>query len=224
MPFKPFELQTLLPRLQGFVPSEIIQELRKISQLTSLQKWQDAAMNTRWRLAHFLGQCAHESRGFTQCVEALNYSAKQLQIVFPKYFQHKEMALMYANQPEKIASRVYANRMGNGDESSVDGFRFRGRGYLQLTGRDNYLHFSYFAQKDCLENPDLVATQYPLISGIFFFYMQSIWSLCDQGMDEKTHESITRRINGSLHGVENRYIWVSHFLQLLTHGTNKSRG
>ena len=107
--------------------------------------------------------------------ENLNYSADGLLKIFPKYFD-KALALSYARNPQKIANRVYANRMGNGDESTGDGFKFKGRGYIQLTGKSNYAEFSKYIGEDCLTNPDLVSVKYPLESAAFFFTKNKLWS------------------------------------------------
>jgi len=155
------------------------------------------------RLAHFLAQCALESMGFTATVENLNYSAQRLLQVFPKYFKNVDVNA-YARNPQKIGSRVYANRMGNGDEASGDGFKFRGRGYIQLTGKNNYNSFSQFVGEDCVASPDLVATKYPLASAAFFFNSNNIWPICDQGSSDATVTSVTKRVNGGTHGLAER--------------------
>jgi len=154
-------------------------------------------------LAHFLAQCALESTGFTATVENLNYSAQRLLQVFPKYFRGVDPNA-YARNPEKIGSRVYANRMGNGDEASGDGFKFRGRGYIQLTGKNNYTSFSKFVGEDCVANPDLVATKYPLASAAFFFKSNNIWAICDRGADDATVTKVTKAVNGGTHGLPER--------------------
>jgi putative chitinase len=114
----------------------------------------------------------------------------------------------YARQPEKIAARVYASRMGNGDESSKEGFKFRGRGYIQLTGKANYTNFTKFIGEDCVSNPDLVATKYPLASAAFFFDSNKLWSICDKGADDATVTSVTKRVNGGTIGLADR---IKHF-------------
>lgn len=160
-------------------------------------------IKTNLRLAHFLAQCALESAGFTATVENLNYSAQRLLQVFPKYFKNVDVNA-YARNPQKIGSRVYANRMGNGDEASGDGFKFRGRGYIQLTGKNNYTSFSQFVGEDCVANPDLVATKYPLASAAFFFNSNNLWAICDQGSSDATVTSVTKRVNGGTHGLAER--------------------
>src|SRR5437763_1769026 len=152
-------------------------------------------LTTNLRLAHFLAQCALESTNFTATVENLNYSAPRILQIFPKYFKGIDPK-PYAHNPAKLGSRVYANRMGNGDEASGDGFKFRGRGYIQLTGKNNYTSFSKFVGEDCVANPDLVATQYPLASAAFYFNSNNIWAICDRGADDATVRSVTKAVNG----------------------------
>ena len=156
----------------------------------------DFGITTNLRLAHFLAQCALESTGFTATLENLNYSAKRIPVIFGKYFKGIDPA-GYANNPQKLGSRVYANRMGNGDESSGDGFKFRGRGYIQLTGKNNYSSFSKFVGEDCVANPDLVATKYPLASAAFYFSSNKIWAICDRGADPGTVTKVSIAVNGS---------------------------
>ena len=120
-------------------------------------------INTSLRLSHFLGQCAHESGNFKFTTENLNYSVKGLLSTFPKYFKQPGLAEAYARNPERIASRVYAGRMGNGVEGTADGWKFRGRGYIQLTGKNNYSAFDKFVNEDIISNPDLVAKKYSLL-------------------------------------------------------------
>ncbi len=158
------------------------------------------------RGAHFFGQTEHETGGFKLFVENLNYSADGLKKIFPKYFPGN-MADLYARQPEKIANRVYASRMGNGDEKSGDGFKFRGRGALQLTGKDNYTAFAQHLQKpEILTNPDLVATLYAFESAMFFFDKNKLWSICDQGVNDATILALTKRVNGGTHGLDDREV------------------
>lgn len=156
------------------------------------------------RLCHFLSQCGHESGHFKFVIENLNYSADGLKKVFPKYFPTIEVASKYARQPEKIANKVYGNRMGNGDESTGDGFKFRGRGYIQLTGKDNYAAFDKFVDDDIMANPDLVATKYPLTSAAFFFHKNNLWSVCDRGHSDDVVLAVTKRVNGGTHGLADR--------------------
>jgi putative chitinase len=156
------------------------------------------------RLAHFLAQLAHESGNFTAVVENLNYSSDGLLKTFPKYFKDRAIADRYARKPQQIGSRVYANRMGNGNEASGDGFKFRGRGYLQLTGKDNYKAFSAFIGQDCVADPTLVANKYPMDSAVWFFDVNKIWDICDKGAGEDVVKAVTRKVNGGLNGIADR--------------------
>lgn len=167
------------------------------------------------RLSHFLSQCAHESGNFKFLTENLNYSADGLLKIFPKYFKDKATADAYARKPEKIGSRVYANRMGNGDEASGEGFKFRGRGYIQLTGKDNYKQFGAFVGEDLVANPDLVATKYPLTSAAFFFDKNKLWDICDKGDTPEIVTLVTKRVNGGTHGLEDRLNKFNTFNTLL---------
>lgn len=181
--------------LAGHLPASVIAQIPETAAKFGI--------TTNLRLAHFLAQCALESNGFKATVENLNYSAQRLMQVFPKYFRGVDPAA-YANNPAKIANRVYANRMGNGNEASGDGFKFRGRGYIQLTGKNNYTSFSKFIGEDCVANPDLVATTYPLASAAFYFNSNNIWAICDQGTSEATVTRVTKAVNGGTHGLAER--------------------
>lgn len=173
------------------------------------------------RLAHFMAQIAHESGNFKAVVENLNYSADALLSVFPKYFKDKSgvldktLALKYARNPEMIGSRVYASRMGNGDEASKEGYKFRGRGYLQVTGKDNYKAFSTFIGEDCVANPDLIATKYPMDSAMWFFDKNKLWDICDKGATNEVVTLVTKRVNGGTHGIEDRLSKFNTFVGLL---------
>jgi putative chitinase len=157
------------------------------------------------RAAHFFAQTAHESGNFKAFAENLNYGASGLTTTFKKYFPTAEKALLYERKPEKIANLVYASRMGNGDEASGDGFKFRGRGALQLTGKDNYKVFSeYLKNPEIMTNPDLVATEYAFESAIFFFDRNKLWDICDKGVNKDTILALTKRINGGTHGLADR--------------------
>lgn len=156
------------------------------------------------RLSHFLAQASHESGGFKFLKENLNYSASGLLKVFPKYFKDKATADKYARNPEMIASKVYASRMGNSDEASKEGFKFRGRGYIQLTGKDNYKAFSNFIGEDCVAKPDLVSDKYPLVSAAWFFDKNNLWTLCDKGIGDDVVTSVTKRVNGGVNGLADR--------------------
>ena len=168
------------------------------------------------RLAHFLAQCAHESGNFKFLTENLNYSADGLQKIFGKYFPTRALAEQYARKPDKIGSRVYANRMGNGDEASGEGYKFRGRGYIQLTGKNNYKEFSDFIKEDCVANPDLVATKYPLTSAAFFFNRNDLWRICDRGDTPEVVKAVTVRVNGGTHGLADRQQKFDTYKALIT--------
>jgi putative chitinase len=172
-------------------------------------------LNSNIRLAHFLSQCAHESGNFKAVTENLNYGAKGLRSIFGKYFKDDATALAYERKPEKIANRVYSSRMGNGDEASGDGWKFRGRGYIQLTGKDNYTQFDKSVEDDILANPDLVATKFPLMSAAFFFERNNLWKICDGGADKEDVIALTKRINGGTHGLEDRLTKFDLFNSLL---------
>jgi putative chitinase len=167
------------------------------------------------RLSHFLSQCAHESGNFTALTENLNYSSDRLLVIFPKYFKDKATADAYGRQPIKIGSRVYANRMGNGDEASGEGYKFRGRGYIQLTGKNNYVEFGKFIGEDLVANPDLVATKYPLTSAAFFFNKNGLWTICDKGDSVDVVTQVTKRVNGGTHGLQDRINKFNLFNSLL---------
>ena len=157
------------------------------------------------RAAHFFAQTAHESGNFRAFSENLNYGAKGLRGIFGKYFPTDAMAKAYERQPAKIANRVYGNRMGNGDEASGEGFAFRGRGALQLTGKFNYKAFAdYIDRPDIMDNPDLVATELAFESALWFFDKNKLWSICDQGINDAAILALTKRINGGTHGLEDR--------------------
>ena len=157
------------------------------------------------RAAHFFAQTAHESGNFKAFSENLNYGASGLTGIFKKYFPTQEKALLYERKPEKIANLVYASRMGNGDEASGDGYKFRGRGALQLTGKDNYKAFSdYLKKPEIMTNPDLVATEFSFESAVFFFDKNKLWDICDKGVSKDTILALTKRINGGTHGLEDR--------------------
>jgi putative chitinase len=195
-----------IDKLKGHIPDNVLSQIPETAQKFNI--------TTNLRLAHFLAQCAHESGGFKAVSENLNYSADGLRKIFGKYFP-STLAESYARQPEKIASRVYADRMGNGNEMSKEGYKFRGRGYIQLTGKNNYSNFSKFIGEDCTSNPDLVATKYPLASAGFFFDSNKLWSICDKGADDVAVTSVTKRVNGGTHGLADRLEKFKKYYNLL---------
>ena len=157
------------------------------------------------RAVHFFAQTGHETGNVTSFTENLNYSVKGLRDTFPAYFKTQQLAETDARHPVRIASRVYANRMGNGDENSADGWRFRGRGALQLTGKDNYQAFANFLNnQEVMYNPDIVSTRYSFESALFFFEKNKLWPICEQGFTDATTEKLTKKINGGLKGFDHR--------------------
>lgn len=188
-----------LAALKGHVPDAVIAQIPDTAAKFNIT-------NTL-RLSHFLAQCGHESGGFKAVSENLNYSADGLKKIFPKYFPGA-LNESYARQPEKIANRVYSSRMGNGDEASGEGYKFRGRGYIQLTGKSNYSAFDKMVDDDIIANPDLVATKYPLMSAAFFFNSNGLWTICDKGADDATVTAVTKRVNGGTIGLADR---IKHF-------------
>jgi putative chitinase len=196
-----------LNKLKGHVPDSVINQIPGIQE--------KFAVNTPLRLAHFLAQCGHESGGFRITQENLNYSAKGLQGIFKKYFPSEALALDYAKKPQKIANRVYGGRMGNGNEASGDGFKFRGRGFIQLTGRDNYKAFDDAVEDNILENPDLVATKYPLASAAWFWNKNKLNQLADKGNAPEVVTMITKRVNGGTIGLADRQKHFNEYYSLL---------
>jgi putative chitinase len=196
-----------LEKLKGHIPESIIAQIPDTAEKFNI--------TTPLRLAHFLSQCSHESGGFKVFQENLNYSADGLKKIFPKYFPGN-LAESYAKNPEKIASKVYGGRMGNGPESTKEGYKFRGRGALQSTGKENYKKLGDFLGVNLIENPDLVATKYPLASAAFFFRSNKLWSICDEGSDDKTITKLTKRINGGVIGLNARIHEFKHFYKLLS--------
>lgn len=194
-------------KLKGQLPEGVYNEIQSV--IDTFQ------INTPTRLAHFLGQCAHESGNFKFTSENLNYSVKGLLTTFPKYFKQPGLAEAYARNPERIASRVYADRMGNGVEGTGDGWKFRGRGYIQLTGKNNYSAFDKFVNEDIMKNPELVAKKYPLLSAAWFFHKNKLNSISDKGLTEGTITELTKRINGGTNGLQDRIKYTVKFGKIL---------
>jgi putative chitinase len=184
-----------------------------------VNQWYDAiseilpeyGINTPQRVAAFLAQCAHESGGFVFLKENLNYKAPSLRKVFPKYFQDDATAAAYANKPEKIANRVYANRMGNGDESSGDGWRYCGRGLIQLTGKDNYTFFAASLDIPVEEAAEYLQTFEGAVQSACFFWEQNN---LNQWADKGDILTLTKRINGGTIGLEDRIKHYEHALHI----------
>lgn len=189
-----------LDKLKGHIPDSVIAQIPDVQVKFEI--------NTPLRLAHFLAQCGHESGGFKLTQENLNYSAAGLMGVFKKYFPTQALADAYARQPEKIANKVYGGRMGNGLEASGEGYKFRGRGYIQLTGKENYTAFDKYVEEDILATPDLVATKYPLLSAAWFFYKNGLHKIADEGATDEAVTKVTKRVNGGTIGLPDR---IKHF-------------
>ena len=189
-----------LDKLKGHVPDTVIAQIPGVME--------SFGVNTPLRLAHFLAQCGHESGGFRLTQENLNYSAKGLMGIFKKYFPTQALADAYARKPEKIANRVYGARMGNGPEASGEGFKFRGRGYIQLTGKQNYTAFDAAVPDDILANPDLVSTKHALASAAWFWKKNGLNLIADTGSSTEVVTKITKRVNGGTIGLADR---IKHF-------------
>lgn len=196
-----------LEKLKGHVPDAVIAQIPDTAARFGI--------TTPLRLAHFLAQCGHESGGFKAVRENLNYSAKGLQGIFKKYFPTSTLATAYERQPEKIANRVYASRMGNGPETSGDGYKYRGRGYIQLTGKENYTRFDATVPENIVADPDLVATKYPLASAAFFFNSNKLWAICDKGATPEVVTAVTKRVNGGTIGLADRVKHFNEYYKLL---------
>lgn len=189
-----------LDKLKGHIPDNVIAQIPGV-----MSKFE---INTALRLAHFLAQCGHESGGFRLTKENLNYSTKGLISIFKKYFPTEVLAKAYERKPEKIANKVYGNRMGNGDEASGDGAKFCGRGYIQLTGKDNYTAFGKSINEDIVANPTVVAEKYALLSAAWFFNKNKLHTMADGGATDAVVTSITKRVNGGTIGLPDR---IKHF-------------
>ena len=195
-----------LDKLKGHIPDSVIAAIPDTAAKFNI--------TNVLRLAHFLAQAGHESGQFKATSENLNYSSKGLLGIFPRYFT-PALAESYARQPQKIANRVYGGRMGNGVEATGDGFKFRGRGYIQLTGKDNYTQFDKTVPEDILSNPDLVSGKYALMSAAWFFDKNKLWAICDKGADQATVTAVTKRVNGGTIGLPDRIKHFNEYYNLL---------
>jgi putative chitinase len=196
---------SLEQRLSPRVPKLVIDRFLEIQERFSI--------NTDLRIAHFFAQTAHESANFTTTKENLNYSASRLLKVFPRHF-NKDTAKLYARDYIAIANKVYANRMGNTEIG--DGWKYRGRGYIQLTGKDNYAELDKLVPEDLLENPELVAGRYAMLSAGYFWHSRKLNALADKGPDVATITRITSKINGGVTGLDDRIAKFNEFHSLLT--------
>ena len=203
--------------------SDCILTLAQLKQMVNnkhINHWYDAFqqllpeydINTPLRVAHFVAQCAHESGSFNFIEENLNYRAASLMATFKKYFPTMELAQQYERKPERIANRVYANRMGKGDEASGDGWRYRGRGLIQLTGKDNYTFFAGSLNIPVEEAAAYMATFEGAAQSACFFWEQNKLNRFADANDVK---GLTRAINGGFIGLEDRIKHTEHALHVL---------
>jgi putative chitinase len=197
-----------LSNLKGHIPDAVIAMIPDTAA--------KFAINTPLRLAHFLAQCGHESGGFRATQENLNYSAKGLMGIFKKYFPTSALAAQYERKPEKIAARVYGGRMGNGAEATKEGYKFRGRGYIQLTGKENYTAFGKSIGEDILSNPDVVSSKYALLSAAWFFSKNGLHKMADSGASDAVVTQITKRVNGGTIGLPDRIKHFKEYYKLLS--------
>ncbi len=182
---------------KGLVPDGIVGK-------NTIKAMQDEFRVNYLQISYFLGQIAHETANFRYNTENLNYSAKGLRSVFRKYFTVSQ-AELYQRKPEKIANRVYANRMGNGNEKSGDGWKYRGRGAIQLTGKTNYEAFSKWVGDDSiLEDPDIVATKYYIDSAMYYFMTNNLFDNISS-LSYEICKRVTKRVNGGYNGLEDRW-------------------
>ena len=194
-----------LDKLKGHIPDSVISQIPETAAKFKI--------DTPLKLAHFLAQCGHESGGFKVVNENLNYSADGLKKIFPKYFPGN-LSESYARNPEKIAAKVYCGRMGNGGEETKEGWKFRGRGYIQLTGKNNYTEFGKAINEDVISNPDLVSTKFPLLSAAWFFSKNCL-SKCVDASDA-TVTSVTKCVNGGTIGLPDRLKHFKEYYKLLS--------
>lgn len=180
------------------------------------------AMRCKWniftdaQMANLLANVNHETGAFKISTENLNYSSSGLLKTFPKYFPNSTIARQYANQPQKIANKVYANRMGNGSELSGDGWKYRGRGSIQLTGKNNYLAFSgYMNDPEIMLNPDIVATKYFWETALFYFEHNNLWTIA-KGNTAEDVKKIRKAINGGYNGLDSTQKLFDYYYNLIT--------
>ena len=196
-----------LKKLDTKIPVSVVDQIPMVMEKFNI--------DTPLRLCHFLAQCAHESGNFKVCFENLNYSKDGLMKVFPKYFPNEVLAKQYERKPNAIANKVYSNRMGNGDENSNEGAKFKGRGYIQLTGKDGYTAFDKIVDEDILSNPDLVATKYPLLSAAWFWNSKKLNTLADKGTSDADVTAIRKKVNGGTIGLADTIKQFNFFYNIL---------
>lgn len=204
-------------KLKGHIPDAVLEQIPDTAAKFNI--------TTELRLAHFLAQCAHESGGFKVVKENLNYSEGRMLVIFKSDFDtnhdrvlsesEKKKAKDLAHNPEKIANFVYANQNGNGNEASGDGYKYCGRGYIQLTGKVNYAAFNKLVKEDIMTEPGLVATKYPLMSAAFYFNNRKLWDICDQGATSAVVKAVTLKVNGGTNGLTERLKYFQVFYNLL---------
>lgn len=203
-------------KLKGHIPDTIYNQLHTVQVL---------GVDGPKRLSHLLGEAKHETGGWSRFVENLNYSAQGLAKTWPNRYavdpkaavkEPNALALKLEHKPEAIANNCYANRNGNGDEASGDGYKFRGRGCIQLTGKSNYKAFGDSITVDLTENPDPVATDYALASAAYFFKSHNLWTICDEGVTEDTCKKVCKVVNGGVLGLAERTKYTQEFYNLLT--------
>jgi len=194
-----------LNKLKGHIPDSVIAQIPEV--MTKFK------IDTAVKLSHFLAQCGHESGGFKVVNENLNYGAKGLLTIFKKYFPTEEKAKLYERKPEKIANLVYGGRMGNGAEPTGEGYKYRGRGYIQLTGKANYTEFDKVVTENIVENPDLVATKYPLLSAAWFFHKNCLGKCTDAS--DASVLAVTKCVNGGTIGLPDRQKHFKEYYNLL---------
>jgi len=206
-----------ITKLKGVIPDSVLALIPDTA-----SKFQ---INSALRLSHFLAQCSHESGNFSVVKENLNYSAQGLANTWPSRFavnpkDKVKTPNALANQIQKnpilIANNVYADRMGNGNAASGDGFKYAGKGYIQLTGKDNYKAFGTSIGEDCIANPEIVATKYPLMSAAWFFSKNGLWAICDKGESDAVVEQVTKRVNGGTIGLDDRISKFKKYKSLLS--------
>ena len=195
-----------LNKLKGHIPDSVITQIPEV--MTKFK------IDTAVKLSHFLAQCGHESGGFKVVNENLNYGAKGLLTIFKKYFPTEEKAKLYERKPEKIANLVYGGRMGNGAEPTGEGYKYRGRGYIQLTGKANYTEFDKVVTENIVENPDLVATKYPLLSAAWFFHKNCLGKCTDAS--DASVLAVTKCVNGGTIGLPDRIKHFKEYYSLLS--------
>lgn len=200
MKIKKMQIQKLYLKL----PKKVCDELADVIKSYKI--------DNNYRLSHFLAQCGHESNNFNVAIENLNYSEQGLLKVFPRYFD-KITSKYYAKRPELIANMVYSNRMGNTEKG--DGWKYIGRGYIQLTGKNNYKAFGDYISINLVQQPDLVATKYALSSAAWYFEKKKLWSICDEGIEIETIKKLTYLINGGYNGLDDRISKTNVFYKLL---------